>query len=212
MAGRRRPDPRPRRTHRRDLGDPAEAAGRSTHRPAERARPARRHSRTCRPDAPPVWIGGVSNAALRRAVTYGQGWLAALLSPDELADRVAELTALAQQRGVPTPQTGTMVFATLTTQPARSRCRHRRQPRSGRRTARGVQNSGSRHRRGRSLRPDNLPARGTAPPRVRGLPAQQAAGAHAVGARWGPLAGLPLAHGPRQVRRRPARGLAPPRE
>lgn len=39
-------------THRRDLGGAAGAAGRSTHRPAERARPARRHPRTCRPDAP----------------------------------------------------------------------------------------------------------------------------------------------------------------
>jgi len=63
---------------------------------------------------PEVWIGGTSDAALLRTVTHGHGWLAALLSPDELAEGVATLTALDGERGIPRPRVGTMVFASLT--------------------------------------------------------------------------------------------------
>lgn len=63
---------------------------------------------------PEVWIGGTSDAALMRTVAYGQGRLAALITPDELAEGAAKLTAFARERGVPRPQIGTMVFATLT--------------------------------------------------------------------------------------------------
>ncbi|MBF6330727.1 LLM class flavin-dependent oxidoreductase [Nocardia transvalensis] len=65
--------------------------------------------------APPLWIGGMSDRALRRAIDHGAGWLASLLTPDELAARTAALSALAKEAGTPTPQIGTTVFAALTT-------------------------------------------------------------------------------------------------
>lgn len=60
----------------------------------------------------PVWIGGNSRAARRRAVAHGQGWMpfanppgnatvrtASILTPDDLAPHVAELEALAREAG-----------------------------------------------------------------------------------------------------------------
>jgi probable F420-dependent oxidoreductase len=48
----------------------------------------------------PVWIGGASNAALRRVVRAGDGWLAAPRPTlDELAADVSRLRAIAEQAG-----------------------------------------------------------------------------------------------------------------
>jgi alkanesulfonate monooxygenase SsuD/methylene tetrahydromethanopterin reductase-like flavin-dependent oxidoreductase (luciferase family) len=68
---------------------------------------------------PEIWIGGASDAALSRAVAYGQGWLAVLQSPDQLAREATRLRALAEARGRPTPALGLVVFAALTERAAR---------------------------------------------------------------------------------------------
>ncbi|MFN0091833.1 MAG: LLM class flavin-dependent oxidoreductase [Acidimicrobiales bacterium] len=53
------------------------------------------------PPAPPpeVWIGGRSEAALRRAVRFGRGYTPYLVSPDQLAKRVVRLGELAAEAG-----------------------------------------------------------------------------------------------------------------
>jgi alkanesulfonate monooxygenase SsuD/methylene tetrahydromethanopterin reductase-like flavin-dependent oxidoreductase (luciferase family) len=48
---------------------------------------------------PPLWIGGHSQAALRRVVRFGDGWHATRLAVPELARRLDELRAIAQQLG-----------------------------------------------------------------------------------------------------------------
>ncbi|MEU7576498.1 LLM class flavin-dependent oxidoreductase [Streptomyces sp. NPDC041068] len=76
--------------------------------------------------APPVWVGGMSDRALRRAVEHGVGWLASLLEPAQLAERADKLTAMAAEAGRGTPEIGTTVFAALSTDPGESRRGHRR--------------------------------------------------------------------------------------
>ena len=54
---------------------------------------------------PPIWVGGHSRAALRRAAAYGDGWhpvgaIAAVpLPPEEMVAKLAELKALTEARG-----------------------------------------------------------------------------------------------------------------
>ena len=50
---------------------------------------------------PPVMIGGVSDAALRRVVRHGSGWLAVAMGPGKLPERLDRLRALAAEAGRP---------------------------------------------------------------------------------------------------------------
>jgi alkanesulfonate monooxygenase SsuD/methylene tetrahydromethanopterin reductase-like flavin-dependent oxidoreductase (luciferase family) len=52
---------------------------------------------------PPILIGGNSDVAIRRAVTYGDGWLPSLLTPDTLVSSAAKLRERAAERGRATP-------------------------------------------------------------------------------------------------------------
>ncbi|MFI1825897.1 LLM class flavin-dependent oxidoreductase [Streptomyces sp. NPDC020412] len=63
---------------------------------------------------PEVWIGGGADAALRRAVAHGQGWQAAMKTPEQLASAGARLADLAAERGVPTPRIGVNVLLRMT--------------------------------------------------------------------------------------------------
>ncbi|WP_030671379.1 LLM class flavin-dependent oxidoreductase [Streptomyces sp. NRRL B-1347] len=76
--------------------------------------------------APPLWVGGMSDRALRRALDHGVGWLASLLEPAQLAARAAALTALAAAAGTRTPEVGTTVFAALSTDAEENRQGHQR--------------------------------------------------------------------------------------
>src|SRR5712692_9622445 len=52
---------------------------------------------------PPIWVGGHSKAALRRAVQFGAAWHPINRPPDELRAGRAELARLCQARGRPAP-------------------------------------------------------------------------------------------------------------
>ena len=56
---------------------------------------------------PPIWIGGHTNPAIRRAAEYGDGWMPislrppAILDPEELAEKIARLRRLTVRAGRP---------------------------------------------------------------------------------------------------------------
>ena len=56
---------------------------------------------------PPIWIGGHTGPAIRRAAKYGDGWMPiglrppAILEPEELAGKIARLRTLTGQAGRP---------------------------------------------------------------------------------------------------------------
>ena len=69
---------------------------------------------------PPVWVGGLAPAALRRAVRFGDGWLSGLQTPEEFAASRRQLFELADEAGRPRPRTGIGLHATLGTQSGRT--------------------------------------------------------------------------------------------
>jgi probable F420-dependent oxidoreductase len=53
-----------------------------------------------RPGGPPLWVGGRSEAAIRRAATAGDGWMPIWISPERLAQGRERLRAVADGRTV----------------------------------------------------------------------------------------------------------------
>lgn len=56
-----------------------------------------------RPPRPPIYVGGSSEAALKRVVRSGDGWIAAGMMPDQLVTPRARLAELAEEAGKPLP-------------------------------------------------------------------------------------------------------------
>jgi probable F420-dependent oxidoreductase len=48
---------------------------------------------------PPLWVGGWTEAAMRRAAAFGDGWLPAWLLPGDIGKRFGELKGLAAKHG-----------------------------------------------------------------------------------------------------------------
>ena len=61
--------------------------------------PVRSAPKPARPGGPPIWIGGASNAALRRVAAIADGWQPMAVGPAELASRVPRLHELARAAG-----------------------------------------------------------------------------------------------------------------
>lgn len=58
-----------------------------------------------RPKRPPIYVGGMSDAAMRRAVLKGDAWLPmGGLAPEKLVRRVEKLSAMAEEAGRPVPE------------------------------------------------------------------------------------------------------------
>lgn len=67
---------------------------------------------------PPLWVGGQSLAALRRAVRFGDGWLSGFQTPREFAASAARLGELSQEAGRPAPRLGICLHVALGGRPA----------------------------------------------------------------------------------------------
>lgn len=62
---------------------------------------------------PPLWIGGSTPAALRRAACFGDGWIAETHTPDGIRAKAARLRELAEERGRPAPRLGIAIQGAL---------------------------------------------------------------------------------------------------
>ena len=66
-----------------------------------------------RPPKPPIFVGGAPPQALARAVRHGDGWMPIGLSPEQLAEPVAKLRALARDAGRAVPEVAVMTALPL---------------------------------------------------------------------------------------------------
>lgn len=64
---------------------------------------------------PPLWVGGTSLPALRRAVRFGDGWLSGLQTPREFTAGRQRLFELSDEAGRPRPLTGIGLHAAIGT-------------------------------------------------------------------------------------------------
>jgi probable F420-dependent oxidoreductase len=71
----------------------------------------------------PIWVGGTSEAALRRAARYGDGWIAAFASERKFARLVEDLFGLLSVEGRPTEgyTLGTFLFTLIDDDAGRAR-------------------------------------------------------------------------------------------
>jgi probable F420-dependent oxidoreductase len=70
-----------------------------------------------------IWIGGRTNAALRRVAKYGDGWFPSFISPDEFAAGMQQLIAYGHERGrtIDPREAGVVILSYMHDDPARAR-------------------------------------------------------------------------------------------
>jgi len=102
---------RARRTDAFPLALPYLPAGRTTDLPGPDGPVAAQLAPAVRP--PVIWVGGASVKAMRRAVRFGDGWLASLLTADEFAAAVQKLNELADRAGRPRLELGVVTHAAI---------------------------------------------------------------------------------------------------
>lgn len=67
---------------------------------------------------PPIWVGGTSLAALRRAARFGDGWLSGLQTPAEFEVSSSRLRQLAEEEARPCPLRGIVLHVAVGTTPS----------------------------------------------------------------------------------------------
>lgn len=67
---------------------------------------------------PPLWVGGTSSAALRRAARFGDGWLSGLQTPEEFETSSSRLRQSAEEEGRPCPLAGIVLHVAVGTAPS----------------------------------------------------------------------------------------------
>jgi probable F420-dependent oxidoreductase len=72
---------------------------------------------------PPIWIGGKSEAAIRRTARLGDGWMPSFITPDDFRIGVERVQALAAAAGrtVPADHFGALINFTIAETPAAAR-------------------------------------------------------------------------------------------
>src|SRR6201995_3551125 len=70
---------------------------------------------------PPIYVGGRTEAALKRAARHGDMWLPMWLTPDRVAERPAQLADLAEREGRPAPGTALLIGVHIDDDRARAR-------------------------------------------------------------------------------------------
>lgn len=66
------------------------------------------------PGGVPIWVGGNTDAALRRTVQFGDVWHPLRFTVDQARDRLAQLAKLAEEAGRPTPGFAPVIKLKLT--------------------------------------------------------------------------------------------------
>jgi alkanesulfonate monooxygenase SsuD/methylene tetrahydromethanopterin reductase-like flavin-dependent oxidoreductase (luciferase family) len=72
---------------------------------------------------PPIWVGGHSGPAKQRTARYGDGWVPAIIAPQDLHAGGDEIAAWAAELGRPAPRLGVQLHGDL--RAARGDARHR---------------------------------------------------------------------------------------
>jgi alkanesulfonate monooxygenase SsuD/methylene tetrahydromethanopterin reductase-like flavin-dependent oxidoreductase (luciferase family) len=67
---------------------------------------------------PPILVGGMSQAAMRRAAEYGEGWMLVPITPAEAAAAIDEIGALAARSGLTPPSVTASVMVAIDGDPA----------------------------------------------------------------------------------------------
>lgn len=67
---------------------------------------------------PPLWVGGTSLPALRRAACFGDGWLSGFQTPAEFGASLVRLRQLAEEEGRPCPLAGVVLHIAVGATPS----------------------------------------------------------------------------------------------
>ena len=65
------------------------------------------------PSAPPIYVGGRGEPALRRAARFGDAWMPMWLTPSKLAERAQLLGEMAFEQGRPTPRLAALILVRI---------------------------------------------------------------------------------------------------